>query len=141
MQQFYGGISPSLRFKVHVFLYRRVIEKVPVICNHPNIISALVSKLGLMYLEPEQVIIEQYQVNAKNLYFTSAGHLNVFYFYTSLKRIELGTVVEGKMLGETEIIFQRNPVIQVESKSYTTLGVIEEEDSLAILQKNYEVRD
>ena len=60
MQQFFRDISPSLRFKVHVFLYRRVIEKIPVICKHPKIITELVNKLGLVYMEPEQVIIEQY---------------------------------------------------------------------------------
>lgn len=78
-------------------------------------------------------------MNTRNLYFTGAGHCNIFYYYTSLKKIQLGAITEGKMFGETEFIFQRNPVQQITSKSYTTLGTIEEEDAQTIFQKNYEV--
>ena len=77
----------------------------------------------------------------RNLYFTGAGHCNISYYYTSFDRIHLGTITEGKMFGEVEAIFQRNHVVQIESKSYITLGIIEEEDAQTILQKNHEVKD
>lgn len=58
MRRFFQVISPSLKFKVYLSLYRNLLKDNLYLRQTPKLIEEFIFKINLMYTEPEQVIIE-----------------------------------------------------------------------------------
>lgn len=51
----------------------------------------------------------------------------VYKYIDSRKRIYLGDLKEGSLLGEIQVVFDSNPTFSIECMSYCTVGVIHKE--------------
>ena len=132
MRRFFQVISPSLKFKVYLSLYRNILKNNLLLRQTPKLIDEFVFKISLIYTEPEQIIIEQFDSGPKDLYFVGKGYCNVLRKMSVREKFHLGKVEEGRMFGAVEALYKRRPVEQVESQSYTTIGKISEQEAVKV---------
>ena len=59
---------------------------------------------------------------------TGAGLSRVFKYLDSRKRIFLGNLKEGALVGEIQVVFDSSPVYSIECMTYCTIGVITKEN-------------
>ena len=90
-------------------------------------IEFLLQRIGICFFEPEQQIMSQYDENFRQLIITGAGLCQVFKYIDWRKRIYLGNLKEGSLVGEIQVMFDSDPVYSIECMSYCTIGIISKE--------------
>ena len=58
------------------------------------------------------------------MYFTGEGHCSVYKNIDTSKRIQLGEVNEGTMIGAISVLFNIPPILTIESHSYCSMVMI-----------------
>jgi len=53
-----------------------------------------------------------------------AGSCSIYHYFDAKKRVWLGFLKESQLHGEQNVIFESNPIYQVETYNYTTMGTI-----------------
>ena len=68
--------------------------------------------------------MRQYDESFRQLIITGAGVSQVYKYIDSRKRIFLGNLKEGSLVGEIQVIFDSDPTYSIECMSYCTIGII-----------------
>lgn len=54
MKEFLGMIAPSMKFRILMFQYKRVLEKISMFRDKQDEIEFLLQRIGICFYEPEQ---------------------------------------------------------------------------------------
>jgi hypothetical protein len=87
-------------------------------------IDFLLRKLDISFYEPEFKIMSQFQEEFNQLIITGNGFCKVFKYFDTRKRLCLGTIEEGQLLGVPQVLFECKPFYTIETMSYCTIGFI-----------------
>ena len=108
MNDFLSTISPSLKFKVLESIYRKALQNMPIFQNRPTAVETLMHKINFVFIEPEQILIEQNDPDndSNDVYFTSSGRCQINRKLNTFKTFTLGYTNEGEMLGTKSALFE-----------------------------------
>lgn len=118
-------LSPSIRYKVLILLYKHVLSGVHFFKKHKKAVEYLVQRIDVQFLEPETMFIAQFDNDNFDIYFTGAGLCNIWRYFDSKHKELLDELSEGKMINEVAAAFETAPEFSVESVSYCTIGKIQ----------------
>ena len=125
LENFLDMISPSIKLKILMFQYKQILSGVNYIKDNNDLIESLIHKIELFTMEPEQQLIEQYDLYNKNIVFTGAGTVLVYQNFDNLKSEFLGEIGTGKMINEHACVFNTCSSYELKSKTYATMGMID----------------
>lgn len=113
MKEFLGMIAPSMKFRILMFQYKRVLEKISMFRDKQDEIEFLLQRIGICFYEPEQQIMSQYDESFRQMIITGTGLSRVFKYIDTRKRILLGNLREGSLVGEINVVFDSAPVYSI----------------------------
>ena len=76
MKTFFNMLSPSLKAEVTKCIFSKVITKNNIFAKSETIIDMILSKINLLMLQPEDLVISQGD-HAHSFYFIAKGECNV----------------------------------------------------------------
>ena len=124
LKVFLEYVSPSLRFKVFYHQYKNYLQQQSVFHNRFKVIKNILEKLDVMYYEAEQKIMEQFDDDFRSFIITGQGLCLAYEYLDNRKKIFLGAIPEGGLIGLTQVLFQSLPYYSIETSSYCTVGII-----------------
>lgn len=128
MIEFLKYITPSMRYRVLMIQYTKVLKKVSIFREKQKEMEFILRRIEIGFYEPEQELMRQFDDTFRKVVITGAGICHVYRSFNSKKKVCLGTLKEGSIKGETSVIFNSNPIYTVKAMSYCTIGVINEQN-------------
>ncbi|MGC9525818.1 MAG: ion transporter [Limnospira sp.] len=130
---FLEEIPNSLKTQIYLYLYRELLEKVPLFQNaDPCCIEALVVRLKPRILPPNDYIIREEQLGHE-MYFIRRGEVQAFSEKTGKV---YRTMSDGAFFGEISLLYSSRRTASVKTLTYCELFVLLKEDFDSVLE-NY----
>ena len=109
MYHFLQIISPSLQYKIIIIKYERVLKDVKFFSAHDALVDDLLKVIEITFMAPQQVIVEQQDLDNKHLYITGAGRVVVYKQVGNTVRKQVDEFGSGHLINMAESLFDGLP--------------------------------
>ena len=89
-----------------------------------NYINDMVDHLEMEFFPPEIEIVKQFDPDHRSVMIIGSGFCNIFKYFDAKNKLNLGTVRQGYIIGESQALHDNEPLYSVETKTYSAIGKI-----------------
>lgn len=102
--------------------------------DHEEEIKSILQRLDIYFFEDEQKIMEQFDKSFKSFVITGLGKITAHKWIDTQRRISLGVLPDGMMIGIPQILYETQPSYSIESSSYSSAGFIHKEKFVELFE-------
>jgi len=126
-------VSPSIKFKIREFIFKDHLFNFKHFNGNEEFIQDLLNVVSFKFSTPEEKILKEMDSEGKDVFFNVVGLLNAFKQITTTRRIKLGQLMPGQIIGYEQAILGSNHRVTYETVSYSTLGQIRQKEFNKVL--------